>query len=166
MAILAIVAIAASGATVLLFGGMTAGAGDFKASDFRAGQMASDSSEPTDEEILIAKVGESSLSLAEFKEELLHLEYAKSISQRELDGLGPETGLPTKYLQARHGVVIKWGPENAALGNLIQNLALVEEAQARTTYDNGDYDEYNKGFITSIGEDTYWADVYPGKADS
>ncbi len=182
MVILAIVAIAAIGATVLLFGGMTAGAGDFKASDFRAGQMASDSSEPTDEEILIAKVGESSLSLAEFKEELLHLEYAKSISQRELDGLGPETGLPTKYLQARHGVVIKWGPENAALGNLIQNLALVEEAQAlgvspteeevaeniahaRTTYDNGDYDEYNKGFITSIGEDTYWADVYPGKAE-
>ena len=182
MAMLAIVVIAAIGATVLVFGCMTAGAGDFKASEFRAGQMASDSSEPTDKEILIAKVGESSISLAAYKEEILHLGHMRLISQRELDGLGPETGLPTKYLQARQDVVIKWGTETAALSDLIQkqallavardlDLAATEEqiaeniANARAAYDNGEYDEYNKGLITAIGEETYWAEVYPPKAE-
>ena len=109
----------------------------------------------------------------------------KSTSERQVAGLGPETGLPTqhiKYLEARIALVTKWGPETAALANLIQNLALLEEARtlnlsateeeiaenialARAAYDNGEYDDYNKGYIVSIGEDNYWANVYPGKAE-
>ena len=167
-----------SGLDVLI----AATAEDFEASDFRAGQLAGLASEDSDSEILIAKVGESSISLGEFKEELHHQEYGKSISQRELDGLGPDTGAPTEFLEARHGVVLKWGSETAALANLVQNLALFETAQelglsatheqvtgnismARAAYDDGDYDPYNKGYIASIGEDAYWDVVYPGKAE-
>ena len=154
---------------------------EFEAGDFRAGQMAGLSAEEPDSEIVIAKVGESSISLADFKQELHHVEYAKSVSQRELDGLGPETGAPTEYLEARHGTVLKWGSENAALANLVMNLALLEEARAlglsatdeqvtenmamaRAAYENGEYDPYNQGFVAGIGEDAYWEAVYPGKA--
>ena len=35
---------------------------------------------------------------------------------------------------------------------------------ARDAFDNGEYDSYNKGYIESIGEDTYWNEVYPVKA--
>ena len=212
MALLAILAIAATVATFLVVEGMIVGAGDseaddfragrleagsstesdsdiliaetaeeFVARDFRAGQLAGLSAEESDSEIVIAKVGESSISLAEFKQELHHLEYAKSVSQRELDGLGPETGAPTGYLKARHVTVLKWGSENAALASLVQNLALFEEARAlglsatdeqvaenmamaRAAYENGEYDPYNEGFVASTGEVAYWDDVYPGKA--
>ena len=182
MAILAIVAIAAIGATVLVFGGMTAGAGDFKASEFRAGQMASDGSEPEDADVMVAKVGTAIISLAAYKEEVLHLGHMKLLAQRELDGLGPDTGMPTKYLQARQDVVTKWGAETAALSDLIQNQALLAVARdldlaateeqiaenitnAKRAYANGEYDDYNKGLIEGTGAETYWAEVYPPKAE-
>ena len=182
MAIVAILAIVAIGATAFVVGDMRAGAVDFKTADFQAGQLTPSTSDESDSEILIAKVGEESLSLAQLKEEKLHVAHMKLLSERELAGLGTEAELPSKYLEARLGVVIKWGPETAALASLIQNLALLEEARAlevsateeevaentalsRAAYDNGNYDPYNKGYIASIGEDTYWADVYPGKAE-
>ena len=124
------------------------------------------------------------------REQLLHLEYVKSISQRQLDGLGPLASMSTKYLEARftkylearYRVLIKWGDESAALGKLIEDLALLQESQAlgftateqqlteniqyaRDAFDNGEYDSYNKGYIESIGEDTYWNEVYPVKAE-
>ncbi len=182
MVIVAILAIVAIGATAFVVGDMRVGAVDFKTADFQAGQLAPSTSDESDSEILIAKVGEESLSLAQLKEEKLHVAHMKLLSERELAGLGAEAELPSKYLEARLGVVIKWGPETVALASLIQNLALLEEARAlevsateeevaentelsRAAYDNGNYDPYNKGYIASIGEDTYWADVYPGKAE-
>ena len=181
MVILAILAAATIGAAAFVAQGLLVRAGDFQSSDFQAGRMATSTSDASDSDILIAKVGESSISLADLKEEKLHATHMESIAQRELDGFGAETGLPTKHLAAVHRVTTKWGVETASLAKLIQNLALFEKAQelgltatedeiaenqnfARETYDNGEYDDYNKGYVESVGEDTYWTDVYPRKA--
>ena len=78
-------------------------------------------------------------------------------------------------------MVTKWGVETASLAKLIQDLALFEKAKelgltatdeevaenqkfSRQIYDEGEYDAYNKGYVESVGEDTYWNDVYPRKA--
>ena len=179
--IAALTAMAALIATVLVFGSMGAGAGDFQAADFQSGLMVSGSTAESDDQILIAKVGEASITLAQLKEEILHMEQAKLMSQRQLDGLGEDAGGPTKLLQARQGVVTKWGTEVGALANLIRSNALVSAADAaglsatddqvaenakyaRNLYDNGEFDSYNQGYIKSVGEEEYWATVYPAKA--
>ena len=181
MVILAILAAATIGAAAFVAQGLLVRAGDFQSSDFQAGRMATSTSDASDSDILIAKVGESSISLADLKEQKLHATYMESLAQRELDGSGPETGLPTKHLAAVYGVTTKWGVETASLSKLIEDLALFEKAvelgltatedeiaenqkRAREAYDNGEYDDYNKGYVESVGEDTYWNDVYPRKA--
>ena len=181
MVILAILAAATIGVAAFVAQGLLVRAGDFQSSDFQAGQMATSTSDASDSDILIATVGESSISLADLKEEKLHATYMETIAKRELDGSGPETGLPTKHLEAMYGVTTKWGVETASLAKLIQDLALFEKAKelgltatkdeiaenqkfAKEAYDNGEYDDYNKGYVESVGEDTYWKDVYPRKA--
>ncbi len=181
MVVLAILAAATIGAAAFVAQGLLVRAGDFQSSDFQAGQMATSTSDASDSDILIAKVGESSISLADLKEEKLHATYMETIAKRELDGSGPETGLPTKHLEAMYGVTTKWGVETASLAKLIQDLVLFEKAKelgltatkdeiaenqkfAKEAYDNGEYDDYNKGYVESVGEDTYWTDVYPRKA--
>ena len=181
MVIIAILAAATIGAAAFVAQGLLVRAGDFQSSDFQAGQMATSTSDASDSDILIAKVGQSSISLADLKEEKLHATHIATISQRELDGSGPDTGLPTKHLEAMHGVVTKWGVETASLAKLIADLALFEKAEelgltateeevaenqkfSRQIYDKGEYDAYNKGYVESVGEDTYWNDVYPRKA--
>ena len=181
MAILAMIAIVAIVATTLLFGGMTTGARDYATTDFQAGQATTASSETDDADVLVAKVGETAISLATYKEEVRHLEQMKTLAQRELDGLGTETELPTKYLEARQVVLLKWGTDTAALSDLIQRHALFAKAEelevaateeevnenialAKAAYEDGDYDTYTKGIIEATGEDTYWAVVYPPKA--
>ncbi len=181
MVILAILAAATIGVAAFVAQGLLVRAGDFQSSDFQAGKMATSTSDASDSDILIAKVGESSISLADLKEEKLHATYMESLAQRELDGSGPETGLPTKHLEAVYGVTTKWGVETASLAKLIQDLALFEKARelgltatedeiaenkkfAKESYDSGKYSDYNKGYVESVGEDTYWADVYPRKA--
>ena len=181
MVILAILAAATIGAAAFVAQGLLVRAGDFQSSDFQAGRMATSTSDASDSDILIAKVGESSISLADLKEQKLHTAHMESLAQRELDGSGPETGLPTKHLEAVYGVTTKWGAETASLSKLIEDMALFEKAvelgltatddevaenqkRAREGYDNGEYDAYNKGYVESVGEDTYWNDVYPRKA--
>ena len=179
--ILAILAAATIGAAVFVAQGLLVRAGDFQDGDFQAGRMATSTSDASDSDTLIAKVGESSISLADLKEEKLHTTHMQNLAQRELDGSVPETGLPTKHLEAMHGVVTKWGVETASLAKLIMDLALFEKAEeleltatddeiaenqkrAKKAYDNGEYDDYNKGYVESVGEDAYWKDVYPRKA--
>ena len=179
--ILAILAAALIGAVAFAAQGLLVRAGDFQSSDFEAGRMAPSTSDASDSDILIAKIGESSISLADLKEQKLHTAHMESLAQRELDGSGPETGLPTKHLEAVYGVTTKWGAETASLSKLIEDMALFEKAvelgltatddevaenqkRAREGYDNGEYDAYNKGYVESVGEDTYWNDVYPRKA--
>ena len=181
MVILAILAAATIGAAAFVAQGLIVRGGDFQSRDFQAGRMATSTSDASDSDILIAKIGESSISLADLKEQKLHAAYMESLAQRELDGSGPETGLPTKHLEAVYGVTTKWGVETASLAKLIEDLALFEKAmelgltatdddvaenqkRAREAYDNGEYDDYNKGYVESVGEDTYWNDVYPRKA--
>ena len=181
MVILAILAAATIGTAAFVAQGLLVRAGDFQSSDFEAGRMATSTSDASDSDILIAKVGESSISLADLEEEKLHATHMETLAQRELDGSGPETGLPTRHLEAVYGVTTKWGVETASLAALIQDLALFEKAKelgltatedeiaenqkfAREVYDNGEYDDYNKGYVESVGEDTYWTDVYPRKA--
>ena len=181
MVIIAILAAATIGAAAFVAQRLLVRAGDFQSSDFQAGQMATSTSDASDSDILIAKVGKSSISLADLKEEKLHATHMETLAQRELDGLGPDTGLPTKHLEAVYGVTTKWGVETASLAKLIQDLALFEKAKelgltatedeieenqklARQAYDNGEYDAYNKGYVESVGKDTYWNDVYPRKA--
>lgn len=181
LVILAILAAAMIGAAAFVAQGLLVRAGDFQSSDFQAGRMATSTSDASDSDILIAKIGESSISLADLKEEKLHATYMETLAQRELDGSGPETGLPTKHLAAVYGVTTKWGAETASLSKLIEDMALFEKAvelgltatddevaenqkRAREGYDNGEYDDYNKGYVESVGEDTYWNDVYPRKA--
>lgn len=166
---------------LLAFGGMNAGAGTFNAADYQAGQLASSSSTPSDGEITVAKVGKAGITLAQLKEEILHMEQAYTLSQRQLDGLGADAGAPTKFLRARQGVVTKWGTEVAAMANLVRSLALVHAAEnkelsvtadevtanvkyAKEAYENDQYDSYNKGYVESVGEDEYWDTVYPAKA--
>ena len=179
MVILAILAAATIGAAAFVAQGLLVRAGDFQDGDFQAGRMATSTSDASD--ILIAKVGESSVSLADLKEEKLHTTHMQTLAKRELNGSIPETGLLTKHLEAMHGVVTKWGVETASLAKLIQDLALFEKAKeleltatddeiaenkkrAKEAYDNGEYDDYNKGYVESVGEDAYWNDVYPRKA--
>ena len=180
--ILAIFAAATIGvAAVFVAQGFLVRTGDFQHSDVQAGRMATSTSEAPDSDILIARVGESSVSLADLKEEKLHATHMQNLAQRELNGSIPETGLPTKHLEAMHGVVAKWGVETASLAKLIQDLALFEKAKelgltatddeveenkkrAKEAYDNGEYDGYNKGYVESVGEEAYWNDVYPRKA--
>ena len=179
--ILAILAAATIGAAVFVAQGLLVRAGDFQDSDFQAGRMATSTSDASDSDTLIAKVGESSISLADLKEEKLHRAHMQNLAQRELDGSVPETGLPTKHMEALEGVVTKWGAETASLSKLIMDLALFEKAKeleltatddeiaesqkrAKQAYDNGEYDDYNKGYVESVGEDAYWKDVYPRKA--
>ena len=179
--ILAILAAALIGAVAFAAQGLLVRAGEFQSSDFEAGRMATSTSDASDSDILIAKIGESSISLADLKEQKLHAAHMESLAQRELDGSGPETGLPTKHLEAVYGVTTKWGVETASLSKMIQDLALFEKAKelgltatedeikenqkfAKESYDNGEYDAYNKGYVESVGEDTYWNDVYPRKA--
>ena len=181
MVILAFFVAAMVGVAAFVAQGFFLGAADFQATDFQAGQMASNASDESDSDILVARVGEFPITLAELKEEILHATYMSTIAQRELDGLGPETGLPTKHLESLNGVVTKWGVETASLAKLIQDRALFEKAQelnvaatddevsknltmARRAYDNEEYDQYNKGYVKSTGEDIYWSDVYPTKA--
>ena len=168
-------------AMALVLGGMNAGAGTFDSADYQAGKLVSGSSAASGQELLVAKVGEGSITLAQLKEEVLHMEQAKLMSQRQLDGLGADAGAPAKFLQARQDVVTKWGTESAALANLVRSLVLVQAAEdaglsatdeevaenakyAKEAYDNDEYDSYNKGYIESVGEDTYWDTVYPAKA--
>ncbi len=182
MAVLIILAAATiTAVAVFYFQGLFVGAGDFKGDDFQAGLLATNNTGESDSDILIAKIGELSVTLADLKEEISHTAHMSTVSQRELDGLGPETGSPGKYLQAMHGVVAKWGTETASLSKLIQDRVLLEQAEdlevaatedeiaenqamARDAYDNGKFDEYNKGYVESVGKDTYWNEVYPAKA--
>ena len=181
MVILSFLAAATICGAVFLAQGFFVGAGDFGGDDFKAGKAATSGSSESDHDILIAKVGESGISLADLKEEKSHSAHMSTLSQRELDGLGPNTGSPGKYLQAMHGVVTKWGVETASISKLVQDRALFEaardlgvaateaevaenQAMSRKAYDNGEFDEYNKGYVLSVGEDAYWNDVYPGKA--
>ena len=181
MAILAVIAIVAIVTTMLLFGGTTTGARDYATTDFQAGQATTASTETDDADVLIAKVGETAISLAAYKEEVRHLNQMKTLAQRELDGLGTDTELPTKYLEARQAVLLKWGTDTAALSDLIQRHALMAQAEelevaataeevaenialAKAAYADGEYDTYTKGIIEATGEETYWAEVYPPKA--
>ena len=181
MAILAVIAIVVIVTTMLLFGGTTTGARDYATTDFQAGQATTASTETDDADVLIAKVGETAISLAAYKEEVRHLNQMKTLAQRELDGLGTDTELPTKYLEARQAVLLKWGTDTAALSDLIQRHALMAQAKelevaataeevaenialAKAAYADGEYDTYTKGIIEATGEETYWAEIYPPKA--
>ena len=95
MVIIAILAAAMIGAAAFVAQGLLVRPGDFQSSDFQADQMATSTSDASDSDILIAKVGQSSISLADLKEEKLHATHMETLAQRELDGFGPDTGLPT-----------------------------------------------------------------------
>ncbi len=181
MVILAILAAATIGAAAFVAQGLLVRAGDFQSSDFQAGRMATSTSDASDSDILIAKIGESSVSLADLKEQKLHSAHMDGLAKRELDGTIPDTGFPTKYLADLYAISVKWGVETSSLSRLIEDRALFEKAVelgftatdeqvtenkelAKKVYDDGDYSDYNKGYIQSVGEDTYWNEVYPRKA--
>lgn len=160
----------------LVTGGVAVGAGAFWTDDYRSGQAtASDSSE---DDTVIATVGEASVTAGELQEGVLHLQHMKELAERELQGSGDETGMPTDYLRDRHELVLKWGDENAVLANLIEDLILhqkavelgyevtdeeLEEAKklVRDAYERGELDAYTQGYIDSVGADHYWDNIYP-----
>ena len=175
--VLAILAILAIAADILITRVLNLGEGDaFNAADYQTGSQTGQGT--LDQDIIIAKVGKGTVSLAEFKEKMLHQRYARSVMKQQLDG--PDTGMPTGVLEAYYQLTTKWGPENAALGDLILNLALLQEALAlglsatdqeiaesiefdRAAFDNGDFVPYNWGYVTGLGEDTHWNVVYPAR---
>lgn len=171
---LAIVAALVAG---LLFGDLITSAGDYRIRDYQAGQVSSAATESVAEDVVVAKVAQEEITLAEFTETLQHLQYMKDISQRELDGL-LETGLPSEYLQARQDIVTYWGDDSVALAALVLDSVMYQKAVAagitvtsgeidesvrltRNVYENGEMDAYNEGFIESIGAERYWNEVLP-----
>lgn len=126
---------------------------------------------------VVAIVGCEEITLAEFREMVQRQGYMREVSQRELDGL-LKTGLPTDYLQARQDIAAFWGMDNGALGVLILNSALYQEAVhvgtsvrpgeveesvslTREWYETGEMDPYTVGYMESIGEDRWWEEVLP-----
>ncbi|MYC33415.1 MAG: hypothetical protein F4X64_09595 [Chloroflexi bacterium] len=160
----------------LLVGGAAIGARAFWSDDYWIGQAtASDSSE---EDVVVAIAGNSSISARELQEAVLHLQHSKEMAERELQGLGEDLGQPTDYLEARHNLVLKWGDENVALASLIQEHVLHQKAKelgyeateeelaeskewARGAYERGELDAYTQGYIDSVGADHYWDNIYP-----
>lgn len=175
---LAIVAALVAG---VLFGDLITSAGDYRIRDYQAGQVSSAVTENAAEDVVVAKVAQEEITLAEFTETLQHLQYMKDISQRELDGL-LETGLPSEYLQARQDIVTYWGDDSVALAALVLDSVMYQKAVAagitvtsgeidesvrltRNVYENGEMDAYNEGFIESIGAERYWNEVLPLKVE-
>ena len=166
-------------AAALITGGVAVGAGAFWSEDYRSGEVtASDSNE---DDPVVATAGDVSITARELQEAVLHLQHSKEMAERELQGLGEETGQPTDYLEDRHNLVLKWGDENAALASLIQDRILYQKATelgyevteeeleesiewARDAYERGYWDAYNQGYIESVGEDRYWDNIYPALA--
>ncbi len=110
----------------LITGGVVIGFGVFRSDDYRSGQAtASDSSE---DDTVVATVGEASVTARELQEAVQHLQHMKESAERELQGSGDETAPPTDYLRDRHEVALKWGDENAALASLIEGLILHQKA--------------------------------------
>ena len=164
----------------LITGGVAVGAGAFWADDYYwSGQAtASDSSE---DDTVVATVGEASVTAGELQEAVLHLQHMKELAERELQGPRDETAPPTDYLRDRHELVLKWGDENAALASLIEGHILHQKAVelgyevtdeeleehiewARDVYERGEFGAYNEGYIDSVGPDHYWANIYPALA--
>lgn len=95
-----------------------------------------------------------------------------------MQGLGEDMGQPTDYLESRHNLVLKWGDDNAALAGLIHERIMYQKAVelgydateeelaeniewARESYERGQWDSYNQGYVESVGEEHYWESIYP-----
>lgn len=156
--------------------GVAVGSGAFRSDDYRSyNATASDSSE---EDVVVATAGEVPITVRELREAVMHLQHSKELAERELQGLGEDIGQPTDYLEARHNLVLKWGDDNAALAGLIHDALIYQKAVelgydtteeevqeniewARDAYERGQWDDYNQRWIESVGEEHYFANIYP-----
>ena len=171
------IAVALTTAAVLAIGVVAVGAINFTASDYQTGQVTA-SGTVAKSNATAATVGGETITEGDLREAVLHLRHMKMLADRELQGMGENTGLPTAYLQARHDLAIKWGDENVALASLIQDRVLHQKAtelgyeasdeeldeareHARNAYKNGGLDPYTRGYIEAVGEDHYWENIYP-----
>ena len=165
---------------VLIAGGAVIGTVALRFDDYRSGPTAASDSN-NDDDLVVAAVGDATITARELQEAVLHLQHMKQSAERDLQGLGDDTGLPTGYLQDRHELVLKWGDENVALASLIEGHILHQKAaelgyevtdqeleeseeRARDAYERGALDAYTQGYIDSVGADHYWDKVYPGLA--
>ena len=147
--------------------------------DYRSGQATA--SDPSEDDTVVATVGEVSITAGELHEAVLHLQYMKELAERELQGSGEDTGMPTDYLRDRHEVALKWGDANVALASLIEGHVLHQKAVelgyevtdedleehmewARDAYERGEFGAYNEGYIDSVGPEHYWDNIYPALA--
>ncbi|MXZ90447.1 MAG: hypothetical protein F4W95_10520 [Chloroflexi bacterium] len=160
--------------SALIIGGVAAGAGAFWSYGNRTGPATTSDSNGD----VVATAGNSSISARELQEAVMHLQHMKQMAERELQGLGEDMGQPTDYLESRHNLVLKWGDDNAALAGLIHERIMYQKAVelgydateeelaeniewARESYERGQWDSYNQGYVESVGEEHYWESIYP-----
>ena len=163
-------------ATVLIAGFVAVGANTFWSEKHPADPTTA--IQLSEDDIIVASAGDEAITLRELRDQVMHLQEMKDSAERELQGLGENTGAPTDYLEDRHNLVLEWGDENVALASIIQDRILNQKAvelgyeatgeeinenrqYARDAYENRELDPYTQRYIDSIGADTYFDKVYP-----
>ena len=149
--------------------------GGYRGDDLQVGRFVR-ADQPDEWDVLVASVGDMSVSLADLREEMVHVANVRSVMVRENPLFLVQAGLPSDHYDDWISVFGRWDVETGALAIIVEELALFERAQElglvvmdlevelnqeKAMLNYGLADPDYRAYVESVGEETYWAEVYP-----